>query len=99
LRVNQIVEMSQHLFSVRATRRGFFAAGAAAAATIGNPCFPSRRERNFFVPEFASRVPNPGADETLAAYLGDGKEANGKTNRPENQTNPALFAAPHSFQG
>jgi hypothetical protein len=27
--------------------------------------------------------------------LGDGKEADGKTNRPENQTNPALFAAPH----
>lgn len=35
------------------------------------------------------------ADNQLATYLGDGKEANGKTNQPRNQTNPALFAAPH----
>ncbi len=43
----------------------------------------------------ASREPFLAADDLLAAQLGDGKEANGRTNRPVNQTNPALFAAPH----
>jgi hypothetical protein len=37
------------------------------------------------------------ADDGLAANLGDGKEADDRTNRPENQTNPALFAAPHTL--
>jgi hypothetical protein len=37
------------------------------------------------------------ADDKLAAHLGDGKEADDKTNRPANQTNPALFAAPHAL--
>jgi hypothetical protein len=31
--------------------------------------------------------------------LGDGKETDGKTNRPDCQTNPALFAAPPCFFG
>ena len=42
----------------------------------------------------ASRVPILAADEPLAPRLGDGKEADCTTNRPLDQTNPALFAAP-----
>jgi hypothetical protein len=34
-------------------------------------------------------------EEPVANPLGDGKEADCKTNRPDNQTDPALFAAPH----
>jgi hypothetical protein len=33
-------------------------------------------------------------NEPVANALGDGKEADCKTNRPDNQTDPALFAAP-----
>ena len=33
----------------------------------------------------------------LVAHLGDGREADGKTNKPDNRTNPALFATPHAM--
>jgi hypothetical protein len=35
---------------------------------------------------------------TAAIALGDGKEADCETNRPHDQTDPALFAAPHFFR-
>jgi len=39
----------------------------------------------------------PNAEDNLASQLGDGKETDSMTNRPDHQTNPALFAAPHAF--
>jgi len=57
----------------------------------------SQHKNNLYVPDLASRVTTLDADDGLAAHLGDGKEADGKTNQPENQTNPALFAAPHAL--
>jgi hypothetical protein len=38
------------------------------------------------------------ADDKLVTHLGDGKEADGKkTNKPDNKSNPALFATPHAM--
>ena len=54
-------------------------------------CYPK------YISDLARRAMVPNAEDNLAAQLGDGKETDGKTNRPDNQTNPALFAAPHAF--
>jgi hypothetical protein len=67
------------------------------AGTVRNPCCFYQHKNYLYIPDLASRVTILDADDELATYLGDGKEANGKTNRPENQTNPALFAAPHAL--
>jgi hypothetical protein len=45
----------------------------------------------------ASRVTILDAADGLVTHLGDGKESNGLTNKPNNQTDPSLFAAPHSM--
>jgi hypothetical protein len=45
----------------------------------------------------ADRATILDANKIVAEQLGDGKETDGKTNRPDRQTNPALFAAPHSL--
>jgi len=55
------------------------------------------RGRLDIFPDLASRVTILDADDNLAAQLGDGKETDGTTNWPVYQTNPALFAAPHSL--
>jgi hypothetical protein len=65
--------------------------------TVRNPCCFYQNKNYLYFPDVASRVTILDADAQLAAYLGDGKEADGKTNRPEYQTNPALFAAPHAL--
>jgi hypothetical protein len=54
-------------------------------------------KRFLYIPNLASRATNLDADNNLAAQLGDGKEADCKTNRPDCQTDPALFAAPHAL--
>jgi hypothetical protein len=66
-------------------------------AKARNPCCFSAQESFFYIPDLASRVTTLGADHHLAPQLGDGKETDGTTNRPDCQTNPALFAAPHAF--
>jgi hypothetical protein len=53
--------------------------------------FPNKASGHEFL---ASRAMIVDADDRLAMQLGGGKEANGRTNQPVNQTNPALFAAP-----
>jgi len=58
--------------------------------------FPKRPTRNDFA-DLASRVAVLHAEDNLAAQLGDGRETDSMTNRPDNQTNPALFAAPHAL--
>ena len=50
-----------------------------------------------YIPDLASGVTILEGEDNVASHLGDGKEADGMTNRPESQTNPALFAAPHGL--
>jgi hypothetical protein len=61
------------------------------------PCGFSKHKGLLDLPSLASRVSNRNANDNPAAKLGDGKETDDATNCPESQTNPALFAAPHSF--
>jgi hypothetical protein len=67
------------------------------AAMVGNPCCFCQRKGFLHIPDLASRVTILHAHNNLAAQLGDGREADGTTNRPDSQTNPALFAGPHSL--
>ncbi len=71
--------------------------GAISGASGKYPCCFNQRRKYSFNADLASRVTILEPDDKLAAYLGDGKEADDKTNPPVNQTNPALFAAPHSL--
>jgi len=64
---------------------------------VRNPCCFYEHKAYLFIPDLASRVTIFDADDRFVAHLGDGKEADGKTNKPDNQTNPALFAAPHAM--
>jgi len=64
---------------------------------VRNPCCFYQHKGFLYIPDLASRVTILDAEDNLAAQLGDGREADGKTNRPDNQTNPALFAAPHAL--
>ena len=50
---------------------------------------------NTYILDLASRAAVLGADDKLAAQLGDGEETDDATNQPGCQTNPALFAEPH----
>lgn len=90
--------MSKHVFPRRTSRREFLAADAiAAGGMVRSACCFYQHRNYFYIRDLASRATGVRAHDGLAANLGDGKEANGKTNRPVNQTNPALFAAPHSL--
>jgi hypothetical protein len=105
--------MNKYFFPRRLTRRVFpDSTGAAAAGLALAPCSrvlgqsapPARIGRGFHSHELwsddfvlASRVTIRDAEDDLAAQLGDGKETDDRTNRPDDQTNPALFAAPHAL--
>jgi peptidylamidoglycolate lyase len=67
------------------------------AGMVRNPCCFYQHKGFLYIPDLASRVTILDAEDNLAAQLGDGKETDSKTNRPDNQTNPALFAAPHAL--
>lgn len=64
---------------------------------VRNPCCFYQHGRQLYIPDLASMVAILDAQDRPLAILGDGKEADGKTNKPDNQTNPALFAAPHAM--
>ena len=64
---------------------------------VRNPCCFYQQGGKLFIPDLASRVTILGPDDKVLAHLGDGKEADGKTNKPDNKTNPALFATPHAL--
>ncbi len=70
------------------------ARGKAAAAARDLGCIHERKG-SLHISDLARRVTIADTGDSLAAQLGDGKETDGKTNRPYYQTNPALFAAPH----
>lgn len=65
--------------------------------TVRNPCCFYQHKDNLFIPDLAARVTILDRDDKLVAYLGDGREVDGVTNKADNQTNPALFAAPHAM--
>ena|SRR5665213_1838479 len=65
--------------------------------TVRNPCCFYQHKGNLFIPDLGARVTILDANDDLVAYLGDGREADGKKNKPDNKTNPALFAAPHAM--
>ncbi len=64
---------------------------------VRRPCCFFQHDGFLFIPDLASRVTVLDADDKLVAQLGDGKETDGRTDRPDQQTNPALFAAPHAL--
>ena len=64
---------------------------------LRNPCCFYQHKENLFVPDLGSRVTIFDADDHVAAHLGDGREADGKTAKADNKTNPGLFAAPHAL--
>ena len=67
------------------------------AGDVRNPCCFYQHKQNLFVPDLAGRVTILDPDGKLVAHLGDGKEADGKKDKPDNKTNPALFATPHAM--
>lgn len=64
---------------------------------VRNPCCFYQHDGKLFIPDLASRVTILDADDKVLAHLGDGKEGDGKKNKEDNQTNPALFATPHAL--
>lgn len=67
------------------------------ANDVRNPCCFYQHKGHLYIPDLASRVTILDAEDKLVAHLGDGKEADGKTNRPDNATNPMLFGRPHAL--
>jgi len=64
---------------------------------VRNPCCFYQHKGHLYIPDLASRVTILDAEDKLVAHLGDGKEADGKTNKPDNSKNPALFCTPHAL--
>lgn len=64
---------------------------------VRNPCCFYQFKDQLYIPDLASRVTILDADGALVAQLGDGKQPDGKTDKPDNKTSPALFAAPHAL--
>ena len=62
-----------------------------------NPCCFYQHNDHLYVPDLAAMVAITDVEDHPVAMLGDGKEADAKTDRPNNKTNPALFAAPHAL--
>ncbi len=67
------------------------------AGDVRNPCCFYQHKQQLFIPDLASRVTILDPDGKLVTHLGDGREADGKTNKADNKTNPVLFAAPHAM--
>jgi DNA-binding beta-propeller fold protein YncE len=64
---------------------------------VRNPCCFYQHKQHLYIPDLAARVTILDADDKVAAHLGDGKQADGKTDKPDNKTNPGLFALPHAM--
>ena len=64
---------------------------------VRNPCCFYQYKEHLYIPDLASMVTILDAKDQPVAKLGDGKEADAKTNKPDNKTNPALFATPHAM--
>lgn len=58
---------------------------------VRRPCCFYQHKENLFIPDLTAQVVIIDRDDKLVARLGDGKD------RKDNQTNPALFGAPHAM--
>ncbi|HTA31687.1 MAG TPA: hypothetical protein VK731_14430 [Candidatus Cybelea sp.] len=65
--------------------------------TSRHPCCLHEHTDFLHKTNLARRVTMTDTDNHMATQLGDGKETDNTTNRPESQTNHTLFAAPHAF--
>jgi peptidylamidoglycolate lyase len=63
---------------------------------VRTPCCFYQHGDLIFVPELNARVSIFDLDGKLVAHLGDGADAEGKA-KPDNLTNPRLFAHPHAI--
>jgi peptidylamidoglycolate lyase len=63
---------------------------------VRTPCCFYQHGDLIFVPELNARVSIFDLDGKLVAHLGDGADADAKA-KPDNETNPALFAHPHAI--
>jgi len=64
---------------------------------VRNPCCFYQHAGHLYIPDLASRVTILDGSDKAVAQLGDGKQADGKTNKPDNAKNPLTFAAPHAM--
>jgi hypothetical protein len=64
---------------------------------VRNPCCFYQHKQQIYIPDLASRVTIIDADDNLVAHLGDGKDPETRKDKPDNKTNPALFAVPHAM--
>ena len=61
------------------------------------PCCFYQHDGHLYIPDLGSAVTILDAGDKVVAHLGDGKKLDGKTDKPDNQKNPALFATPHAL--
>ena len=61
------------------------------------PCCFYQHDGHLYIPDLGGAVTILDAADKVVAHLGDGKKLDGKTDKPDNQKNPALFATPHAL--
>jgi DNA-binding beta-propeller fold protein YncE len=61
------------------------------------PCCLYQHDGHLYVPDLGGVVTMIDPADKVVAHLGDGKRIDGKTDKPNNQTDPALFATPHAI--
>jgi peptidylamidoglycolate lyase len=63
---------------------------------VRRPCCFYQHNKNLYIPELGSRVSILDHKDEVVAYLGDGRDADGKDVKDADK-NPALFARPHAL--
>jgi hypothetical protein len=61
------------------------------------PCCFYQHAGHLYIPDLGGVVTILDGADKVVAHLGDGKRLDGKTDKPNNQTDPALFATPHAI--
>ena len=61
------------------------------------PCCFYQHAGHLYIPDLGSVVTILDGSDKVVAHLGDGKKLDGKTDKADSKTNPALFATPHAI--
>src|SRR6266540_875936 len=61
------------------------------------PCCFYQHKGHTYIPDLGGVVAILDGSDKAVAHLGDGKQWDGKADKPDAQTNPALFATPHAM--
>jgi DNA-binding beta-propeller fold protein YncE len=61
------------------------------------PCCFYQHVGHLYIPDLGGVVTILDGSDKAVAHLGDGKKIDGKTDKEDNKTNPALFATPHAM--